>query len=225
MFYLPKQKAQLTHEVAVAPGAIFTSEGQAAVRTSGDTAAGVRPSTGNNTDVFAGFVIAGTAGAAFNEEYYSKVETLTVPSSGSIQLQFEPVANQVGVYDVTDSAAVPISGGVSISGKVISGLTAAHEVTVTYKYPLTVVQARTLQGDATPGGYAGNHLGQIGLVTHGTIYTNNFDNSNNWGAATAVKLSANGQLTDQSGGGVAINATVIELPSVEVPFLGLEVYL
>ena len=223
MIYSPNQRAKLSHEAAVAPGAVFTSEAQVAVRASGASSEGVLPSTGTSADVFEGFVIAGTAGAPFTEEYATKVEVLTVPTAGAIQLQFEPVSGQVGVFDITEDEAVA-SADMTVAGKVISGLDAGNDVRVTYRYSLTVTQSRALQGDATPGGYAGNHLGQIGVVSNGLIYTSNFDASKDWSAATAVKMAANGQVTDQSGTGNAIPCSIVDLPSVEVPFLGLRIH-
>ncbi|MCP3685918.1 MAG: hypothetical protein GY861_24995, partial [bacterium] len=43
----------------------------------------------------------------------------------------------------------------------------------------------------------------------------------NWDAATAVKLDAGGLLTDQSGSGVTVNCTITNLPSEEVPYIGI----
>jgi hypothetical protein len=105
----------------------------------------------------------------------------------------------------------------------VTTLTAGNNVTVTYKYALTVVQARALQGDVQPGGYVGSYVGQTGLAKRGTIYMDQFDASVNWAAATGLKLAANGQITNQAGAGVALpGAYVVAVPTQEVPFLGLE---
>jgi hypothetical protein len=104
----------------------------------------------------------------------------------------------------------------------VTGLTAGDVVNVTYQYTLTTIQARALVGDVQPGGYVGAYVGQSGIVKRGTVYTDQFDASKNWAAATAIKLAANGQLTDQTGTGVAIVGYVVAAPGVDVPFLGLE---
>jgi len=218
-FYLPKQKATLSHEAKVAPGAVFTSEGQAAVRASGNTSAGVLPSTGTSTDIFAGFVTAGTSAAPFREQYASKVERFVVPSTGSVTLARTPVAGQLFAYNDTDGSAIAAP---TVAGDVVSSLPAGDEVTITYRYALTDLESTTLFGNVVPGGYIGSQLGQVGLVTKGIVYTSNFDSSVDWAAATAVKLAANGQLTDQSGTGVTIPAVVIETPSSDVAYLGIE---
>lgn len=219
MFYLPKQKNTLSHEAAIAAGASFSAEGQAAVRASGATSAGVLPATGTSTDIFAGFVIVGTSPAPLQEPYYNKVESFVVPSTGIVTLSLTPVAGQVLVIDVTTGSAV---ASPTVSGANISGLTVGDTVSVTYKYAVTVQQSLNIQGNVQPGGYAGAQVGQVGLITRGTVYTTEFDASVNWAAVTSIKLKANGQLTSQAGTGVAISGFIVDLPTEDIPFLGLE---
>lgn len=220
MIYGPLSKYPDSAEAAVAPGVVVYAEGLALVRAQGAQAAGVLPSTGTSADIFAGFSIAGTSAAPFAEGYINKVESFVVPATGNVTLQFPPVVNQTFVFDNTSNAAVVAP---TVVGKQVTGLTVGDEVTVTYKYPLTVIQARALSGDVQPGGYSGAYIGQIGLIKRGLIYTSEFDASKDWAAATAVKLAAGGQVTDQSGSGVAItNCLIVALPGSDVPFLGLE---
>jgi hypothetical protein len=217
-FYLPFTRAEQSTEMLIAPGATFQAEGQAVVRTNNATSVGVLPSTGTATDVFCGFTFAGTSALPFPEPYYNKVEQFLVPSTGTVTLSVTPVAGQFLVYDNTTNAVVT---GATLAGSTISGLTAGDTVTVTYKYALTVVTERALFGDVQPGGYVGSMVGQIGVITRGTIWTSEFDDSKNWAAATAIKLAANGQITDQTGTGVAIQGYVVGVPGQDVPFLGI----
>lgn len=219
MIYGPFSKYVDSSEAAVAPGAVIDAEGMVLVRAAGAQAAGVMPSTGGTAEVFAGFSMAGTSAAPFMEGFTNKQETFVVPATGKVTLQFAPVPNQAFVYDVTSGAAV---ASPTISGKSITGLTAGDEVIVTYKYALSVVQARSLQGDVQPGGYSGAYIGQIGLLKRGIVYTSEFDASKDWTAATGVKAAAGGQVTDQSGSGIALPAVIIAAPTTEVTFLGLE---
>lgn len=222
MLYLPLSKIVDSAETIVAPGAMILNEGAALVRAAGAPASGVTLSAGAAGEVFAGFSIAGTSAAPFAPAYASKVETFLVPASGNVSLAFTPVAGQIMVYDNTAGAVVAISAPVTLTGNVLGGLTAGNSVTVTYHYALTVIQARALQGDVQPGGYAGAYVGQIGLAKRGLVYTDQFDAAVNWAAATGIKLDAAGQLTDQTGTGVAINGYVVSVPNAEVPFLGIE---
>lgn len=219
MIYGPYSKYIDSAEAMVAPGAVIDAEGLVLVRAAAAQAAGVMPSTGAATELFAGFSIAGTSAAPFLEGFTNKQETLTVPATGTVTLQFAPLANQAFVFDLTTGAAVaaPV-----VSGKNVSGLDAGDDVVITYKYQLSVTQARSLQGDVQPGGYSGAYIGQIGVLKRGVIYTSEFDASKNWAAATGVKAAAGGQVTDQTGAGPTLPAQIIATPSSEVAFLGLE---
>lgn len=227
-YYFPFGRTNDSTEMLVAPGATFFAEGQAAVRTAGATSAGVLPSTGTATDIFVGFVVAGTSAAPFAEAFYNKVEEFLVPSTGAITLSVTPVAGQVFVLDNTTGAPAT---GYTVTGAQVTGLVAGDEVTVTYKYPLTVIQARALFGDVQPGGYVGAEVGQIGVYTRGTVYTSEFDDSKNYAAAGAagsiLVLAANGQVTLGTPGAagaapIAIpNAYVSAVPSQDQPFLGI----
>jgi hypothetical protein len=223
--YLPFSKFADSYEAATAPGAVFTAEGQALVRTAGASAAGVLPSTGANTDIFVGFSIAGTSALPFPESYYNKVEQFVANSSGAVSLSLTPVAGQVFIFDNTANAPAT---GTTVTGSTITGLTAGNTVTVTYKYALTVVQSRVLFGDIQPGGYVGAYVGQIGVASRGSIWTSEFDASKNWAAAgasasTQIVLGANGQLTLGTVGtnGIAFPGNVIAVPGQDQPFLGL----
>jgi hypothetical protein len=227
-FYLPFTRAEQSTEMIVAPGAQFYAEGQVVVTTQGATSAGVLPATGTNTDIFLGFAFAGTSAAPFNEAYYNKVEQFTVPTTGIVTLSLTPVSGQVFVLDNT-TGATPTP---TVTGANVSGLTSGDEVTITYKYALTVIQARALFGDIQPGGYVGNYVNQIGVITRGTVWTSEFDASKNWAAAggsssTQIVMAANGQLTLGTPGAsgaapLAVpNAIVIGVPGQDVPFLGI----
>ncbi|WP_438452393.1 hypothetical protein, partial [Listeria monocytogenes] len=91
-------------------------------------------------------------------------------ATGSVKLSLVPTtATSVGIYDQTTSAWVPVDGTtVKVTGQTVSGLTAGDTVTVTYEYTLTAVQRRVLFGDVQPGGYVGDYVQQIGVITRGT---------------------------------------------------------
>jgi hypothetical protein len=221
--YLPLSKFRDSSEAVVAPGAVIQAEGMALVRNNAAQAAGVLPSTGGNTDLFSGFSMAGTSAAPFAENYFNKVEVLTVATNGSITLSLTPVSGQVSVLDTTTGTFY--TGTITITGSTLTGnpgFTAGDTVQVTYKYAVTNVQSVALWGNTIPGGYSGAYIGQIGLLKRGMIYTTQFDASKNWAVATGVTLAANGQLTDQTGSGVVVPAQIIAVPSVTIPYLGLE---
>jgi hypothetical protein len=233
--YLPFGKFEQSTEMLQAPGASFPAEGQIAVRNASNTSAGVMPSTGTGTgtgaDIFCGFVIAGTSALPFAEPTYSKVETFLVPATGVVTLSVTPDSGaDVGALDLTTGQFYTTTStpAITVTGAQVSGLTAGDQVQVTYKYDLTVVQRRALFGDIQPGGYVGDTIGQIGVVTRGTVFTTEFDHSANWalaGSTAALQLvaGANGQVKLGTVGtnGVAIPGYVVALPTQDIPFLGI----
>lgn len=221
MFYMPNGQVPLSGEAIVAPGYLFTAESQAAVRTKGDTAAGVLPSTGTANDIFVGFVVAAGSAAPFREPFANKVQDLKVSDTGSVTLDRAPIAGQIFAVDLNTGAPVDLAAA-TINGKTITGLDNGAELHFVYKYALTVLEATALQGNTEPGGPAGAQVNQIGLYKRGQVWVSEFDASKDWTKATAIKLGANGQLTDQTGSGVEIKGFVIEAPSTEKPFLGIE---
>ncbi len=207
-------------EMPLAAGATLTADGQALVGSMVNGVFGVGPSTGAGGEKFVGFLTAQVSAAPFQEQTSVKVETVTVNGGGVATLAFTPLAGTVLVYSVTAGAVV--AGPYTIVGKTITGLTAAAVVTITYSYALTVSQSVAMLGNVQPSGYAGLYISQAGVAQEGRIYTNQFDSAANWAAATGVKLAAGGKVTDQAGAGVAINAIIVQIPSVDFPFLGLE---
>ena len=212
MFYLPNTRFVDSGEVAVAPGAQIQAEGQALVRQAANPAAGVMPSAGQPGEIFAGFSIAGVSAAPFAEPYAVKVEKFVVPAGGSVKLALTPVAGQLFATG---------TGTPSVAGNVVSGLTAGEQITITYKYALTVEQMRSRQGDVQPGGYAGALVHQIGVGKRGTAYHDQFDASCDWASGDPIRLGANGILTTE-GNGAVVNAVVIHVPSPDYPVLGIE---
>ena len=228
MLLMELTRAPISYEAAVAPGNTIVAEGLALVRTNTAQSAGVLPSTGGSSDVFVGFSIAGTSAAPFPLQYATKVEEFVAPVSGAVELGRAPVSGQAFLWNVTTAAAVTIGGGGSnatLSGRALGNLTSGNVYRITYRFSLTVTEARSIQGDIQPGGYIGDYVGQIGVLANGIVYTSEFDASKNWAAATGVKLSANGQVTDQSGAGNLIPAQIVAAPGVDYPFLGLRVTL
>ncbi len=215
MIYFPLTKLVDSAEAVVSATANITAEGQALVKVAG----GVAPAAGAADEIFAGFAVLGVSAAPLPALYATKVESFVVPGSGIVRLGQTPVAGQLAVFNNTSGAPVAAP---TVAGQTVTGLTVGNTVTVTYKYAVTVIQSRALQGDVQPGGYAGAYVGQAGLAKRGLIFTDQFDAAVNWAAVKEIKLAPNGQLTGDAGTGEALKAYVVSVPNQEVPFLGLE---
>lgn len=181
----------------------------------------VSPSAGAAGEKFAGFSRSQTSAAPALPTQALKVENHVASGAGNVTLDKTPLAGQVSVVNAATGAPITV---VTVTGRVVAlGAGAASvDVTVTYARALSTAEAVALVGNVQPGGYAGTLMGQIGVAQQGVEYTDAIDAGVNWAAATAIKLDAGGTLTDQSGSGVAIDAVVVQVPTVDYPFLGIQ---
>jgi hypothetical protein len=222
MIYFPLSAISRSTEEVLNPAVTLTGEGQAMISVLVNGVSNAQPSSGIAAEKFLGFSLTQTSAATFLPTTTVKVESLVVPISGIVTTAQTPVAATTFAYNDATGAAVTVVSvtGTSVDLGVISaGLT----VRVQYRYTLTVVQAQSLVGSVQPGGYSGAVYGRVGIAQSGVIYTDNFDSSKDFSAATSIKLDANGRVSDQSHAtGVVIPAFVKSLPTVSFPFLALE---
>lgn len=225
MIYSPLSSLLRTKEFPLAPNAQPSADGQAMVSVMVNGVAGVQPSAGVAGEKFAGLTTTQTSAASFLQTTAVAVELAVVPGSKTITLGRAPISGTTFVRDSVTGAAVAPD---SVTGKVVDLTTAGvpgASVSVTYRYALTVVEARSRNGDVTPGGYAGLTTGSVSMVQSGTVYTDQFDSSLDWAAANeTVVLGPNGQLSTKTAhaAGTPLSATIVALPTVEYPFLGID---
>lgn len=224
--YNPLTEVRFSKEMRQAAGASIAQEGLALVSVLTAGVQGVTTSGGNSGEIFAGFSFTRTSAANFLPTSEVKVETFVIPAGGVVTVSRAPTSSTTLVYDVTDGGAVT-GGNTSVTGAAVT-ITAAstrgavgNTVRVTYRYALTVAEAKLKYGDVTPGGYAGNMLGTIGVAQSGKIFTNCFDTTIDWSGVTTIKTGANGLLTN-TGSGATVSGYVTDVPSVDYPFLGIQ---
>lgn len=219
MIYSPLSSFVRSTDMALAAGAVISENGQALVATLIGGKPGVAPSAGTANEKFVGFANLQTSAAPVVPASAVRVEELVVPASGVLALAKTPLSGSVGVAVVETNAALAVA---SVTGNNVDvdAANANKLVRVTYRHSLTVNEARAKVGDVQPGGYVGNVVGQVGVGQQGVIFTSVFDTSVDWAAASAIKLGANGVLV-ASGSGSTLDAVVVQLPSVDYPFLGL----
>lgn len=166
----------------------------------------------------------------------SNVEQLTVPASGTLILALNHhnlVAGDIYVYDQNALAALtPVAfAGAPAAGQVgvdpvggqlkFNAAQAGHSILVTYVYSLTVVQAIQQFGQRSINNlYLHETFGQIEAgMGDGELYTDQFDASQNYSSGSALTLGNNGIITI-GGAGPVLNAVVCNIPSVDIPVLG-----
>ena len=223
MIYSPLSTYPRTAEFPLAATAVPAQEGQALVRSFSGNTFGAAISTGAAGENFLGFLIAQISAVPFQQVTAVKTERFTLPAAPkTITLSKTPIAGTTFVFNITTGV---VAAPDSVTGNVVDLTTAGlagNIYDVTYRYNLTVLEAKSRNGDVVPGGWNGYVTGTVSDVQGGRIYTDQFDSSKNWALSTAVKLGANGLVTDQSGAGTAINSSIIAVPTVDYPFLGIE---
>ena len=240
-FDLKRSHFSVVLERKVATGEVINEEGVVLMATL-DAATGqevVQVSDGGTSRNIAGFAVRDNADNATD----SVVEEATIPSSGALEVQLSntnlvastpgdgstaqlrAVASTTGALTLVDGAS-PSSGQVALEP--VTGLLTFHadeagqDVVVTYRYNLTVAQSRLKFYQRNINNTAGALFGQVGAGHgHGEIYTNMFDATKNYAAATSLKAVAGGLVSDQTGTGTVMDARVISLPNANNPYLGI----
>jgi len=200
----------------------------------------VQLSAGSAGEVVAGFAIRDNA----DNSTTSVVEEASVPATGDLEIQLSnnnlvastpgdgstsslrvaPAATPLSEYTIVDGAS-PSSG--EVGNEPVTGLLtfnaaqAGVAVVITYRYNLTVAEARQTFYQRNINNEAGALFGQVGVGQgHGEIFTDQFDATAEWGASNQiVHTGANGLLAIT--GGQLIDARVISVPNVNNPLLGI----
>ena len=129
---------------------------------------------------------------------------------------------------LTSTASAPTTSQYVIGGTNNQTLTfntanAGLTVVVTYRYALTVQQAELFVGDGVAGGYSPSTVtGTVGVIERGVVFTSNFNTSVYWGAGNITNITgASGGLYTSGGSGCAVTGTVYQIPTQDIPFLGI----
>ena len=228
-------------EKNVASGSTVVEEGVCLVATL-DASTGeevVAMSAGGSGEVFVGWAIRDNADHATT----SVVEEGTVPTAPAALTITLANNNLVASAPGNGSTAnmrvecpvgttlTKVDGAVAGNGEVavepVTGILVFHSdesataYRITYRYNLTVAEARLTFFQRNINNEAGALFGQLGVgMGIGEIYTDMFDNTKDWSAGTAPTTGASGLIT-QGGNGHLIDARVIHVPDVGNPMLGL----
>jgi len=217
-----------TQEIPVVTGVTIGAEGVPMVSVLEDGIEKVKPSVGSGTEKFAGF----SFGELYSPLSKSCVFSAVVPATGSAVITLPKqnlLATQICVKDL--SSGVTLTEGdpgnsneysvVDTTGVVTFHTgQAGHTIQAIFRYAPTA--AELLLEDNLPNiTLTGSELiSQIGVILKGTVFTDQYDASKDWAAATSVKLGA-GILTNQTGAGATLTCTIVALPSTISPYLGL----
>lgn len=169
------------------------------------------------------------------------VESVTVPSApASLEADLRNRNLVLNRIRAVDSAGVvlaidPVFAGAPAANTVKVDLgqgrvkfhanQAGLDVNFTYLYMLTLTEAKQKFGERfvnNRGLHADFGFCEVGSG-HVELYTDQYDASVDWSAGNPVLLGDKGQLV-QAGAGPVLKATVIHVPGVDSPYLGVRIH-
>lgn len=228
MLYFPQTHIENSVERVVAAGSLITAEGAALVRVNVAGAIGVRLSTGTAGEILTGVSI----NSVTNLTQAPRIETSVLGSTNAVFVGAAPIAGTSRV--VADTTVLTLAAAPSATNYAVDPTNPQRllfdpsfqtkRITVVYQYAPTLAQAMALQGNVLPGGPAGQYLGQVGVITRGDVYTDQWDTSADWNAAPGVVLAANGKFGPAPNAAAAIRGVeILELPTASRSYLGLTI--
>lgn len=228
MLYFPQTRIELSVERPVAQGSQITAEGAALVGVLVGGVFGVKHSAGVAGERFTGVSI--NSVTALTQA--PKIEEAVLGSTHAIVVGAEPIGGTVRVVvgtTVLAAAAAPSATEYAVDPLnprrfLFDASFTGQKVTIVYAYAPTLAQAMALQGNVLPGGPAGQYLGQVGVVTRGDVFTDQWDTTADWSTAVGVVLGANGKFAPTANPANALQGVqIIELPSAQRSYLGLNI--
>lgn len=228
MLYFPQTRIENSVERPVAQGSQITAEGAALVGALVTGIFGVRQSSGASGERLHGVSI----NSVTSMTQVPRIEEAVLGNTNSIILGAEAIGGSPRV--VVGTTVLTAGPAASATQYAVDPTNArrflfdasfqAQLVTIAYAYAPTLAQAMALQGNVLPGGPAGQYLGQVGVITRGDVYTDQWDTAADWSTAVGVALGANGKFVPVAAIANAIEGvTILELPSAARSFLGLSI--
>ena len=229
MLNLQKCKIDHSENIPIITGATVAQEGIPLTGLLEDGIEKVKPLVGDTADKFVGVSYGETSVPTIKSFVYDAV----IPAASPYTIQLPKnnlVATQIAIREGTgyatafteDTIATTKFSCVDATGVVTFHVDdAGKSVRITFRYNPTAQEL--LMEDSfsfSPSGFA--TIGSCGVITKGVVFTDQFDASKNWLAATGVE-SAAGLFTDQTGSGNVelTNVKIVSIPTVDDPFLGL----
>jgi len=221
MLQLRETRIVLTQISDVLSGHVVAEEGVALAYVKEGAETKVQTSTGVAGEIFAGVSLSRNVPPAV----LPLVIDGLIATDNTFELPRNPIAGQllVKINDVeaTIVPGTPVAADEVQVGNLVLNFTgvAGAKVSVQMMYSPTVIEARSIIGDAPIGGLSSTAQGSIGVIKDAIIGTNMYDASVDWSAAMFVKLAAGGTFTVGTLLDHIPNVIVKVSPSAANPFL------
>lgn len=226
MLQLRETRIVRSKHANVVSGEIIGEEGMALVYIKEDGETKVQKSRGVAGEIFAG-VSQSRNSAPATLPY---VQEHAVPAGLSIELVRTPIAGQLlvkvaGVQVTVVNGAPASAAEVQLAGRnlVFFAGQAGQPAYAQFLYTPTVIEARSVIGDAPIGGLSSTAQSVIGRLLDAEFATNQFDASEDWSDAMFVKTGPNGTFAVGTTADHIPNVIVKKSPSAGNPFLALSV--
>jgi hypothetical protein len=223
---------QWTDPMALATGATVDNEGQGMVSVLEGGVEKVKPSAGGAGEKIVGF-------ARFRQKDVTSralVESWVVPTSAPYVVslgQQALISGQIRVQDLTGGVDLTVVGVAPAAGEVqvnylqgtltFNAAQAGDSLNVYYRYQLTLAQSLQFFHQAPTNYPDANYFLQVGCGKgKGRLFTMFYDASKAYDNTAALTLGADGIITVGGAGPVIAGARVVNQPSANDPYLGIE---
>jgi len=225
-----KSKIFKSQEFPVVAGQSIIAEGLCLIQTITGGVEYVGLSAGGAGEVFAGV----SYGEVFTPATKVAVEVIAaLPVALTHTLLHAPISGtQIFVYDNTTPTALTIGNPVgqaleySVTDTVLLFNIArlAHSIYVCYRYVPSAEELVAMDNMRITSFSASDYIGSVGCIQKGEIYTDKFDVTSNWVAATTVETGTAGYFDVGGGVGTLIaNVVISHRATTDQPYLGLRI--
>lgn len=229
MLDISRCKIVKSMERPIVAGQSITAEGLALISVLQDGVEHIQPSAAAASEVFCGFSYGDILAIATKSMVYQAIVPASSPYTVSLP-KSNLVADQIRCYNDTESQALT-EGSASVDNQYsvvdLTGVITFHSgeagdtVTIIFRYYPTAQELMLENNQRALTQNPVEFLGQCGVITEGEVFTDQFDAAVDWSARPAMYLAENGMVGVTSGTRCAMGGTIIAIPTVDSPYLGI----
>lgn len=236
MLYNSLCQMRVTDPISVATGVTKIEEGRALIGVREGGTLKAKASVGAaNTEEFIGFALnERTAPEIFPHVMENAVVILLEAGKWGVNLPKTPVGTPRVAYAATGAAltaaaGAPNAGEYRVTGSQIEVNSADlnKKLNIVFNYVPNIADLMYIGGDNSPTTFSTitSLIDKTGVIEQGVVYTSCYDVTIDWASwtpAIGLKATANGVVGVGAGTGATIRGRVIQAPTQDIPYLGLD---